>query len=373
MQPIPFLDLRAQYESIKGDIDRSISDVIQNTTFILGKPVEDLESAFARYCGTRFAVGVNSGTAALHLCLAAMDIGKGDEVILPPNTFIATAEAIVHAGAAPVFCDIEENSYTIDPAMIEQKITKNTKAIIPVHLYGHPADMDAIEQIARKHGLRIIEDACQAHGARYKGTRVGNISDAAAFSFYPGKNLGAYGEGGIITTNDENVARICRLLRSHGEHPKNSHSKVGYNYRLESLQAAIVSAKLPYLDSWNKKRRDNARTYEKNLPRSCITPRTNDWCAHAFHLYVIQHERRGALRQFLSENNIATGIHYEKPIHLQEAFSYLGHKPGDFPVSEHVMQNILSLPMYPELEEEMILQVCEKIILFDKRWQQQQH
>jgi dTDP-4-amino-4,6-dideoxygalactose transaminase len=359
---VPFLDLKLQYHSIKQEIDSAISETLENSSFVLGKDVEALEREFAEFCSARHAVAVNSGTAALHLALLSLGIGKDDEVITVPNTFIATAEAISHCGATPVFVDVDESSCNMDPRLLEQKITRKTRAIIPVHLYGNPCDMDAINAIAKKHNLFVIEDACQAHGAEYKGRKVGSLGDAAAFSFYPGKNLGAYGEGGIIVTNNEELARKCRLYRAHGEHPKNIHTVIGYNYRMEGIQGAILRVKLRHLKSWNALRQEKAGRYTRLLKSFVKTPKMDPANKPSFHLYVIRHKERDRLKEYLQAKEISTGIHYFRPIHLQEAYSHLKYKQGDFPVAEKLMSEIISLPLFPELEQYQIDHVCEAII-----------
>lgn len=362
---VPFLDLKAQYNSIKHEIDSAITETINNCSFILGKSVEKLERDFANFCGVKYAVGVNSGTAALHLALLSLKIKEEDEVITVPNTFIATAEAISYCGAKPIFCDIEEETYNIDSTLIEEKITRNTKAIIPVHLYGNPSDMDKINRIAKKHDLFVVEDACQAHGAEYKGEKTGSLSDISAFSFFPGKNLGAYGEGGIIVTNNQELATKCRLYRTHGEYPKNIHSVIGYNYRLEGMQGAVLNVKLNYLRQWNEARREKAELYTNLLKDIVMTPKIDKNNKSVFYLYVIRHKNRDKLREFLQNKGITTGLHYKKPIHLQQSYSTLGYKRGDFPISEKVMEEIVSLPIYPELTEEQIEYVCDAIKEFE--------
>lgn len=358
---VPFLDLKAQYDSIKSEIDDAIQKTLENTSFVLGPEVQKLEEEFAKFCNTKYAVAVNSGTAALHLALLSLGIKKGDEVILPPNTFIATAEAVSHCGATPVFCDIKEETYNIDEDLIESKITEKTKAIIPVHLYGNPCNMDKINEIAKKNNLYVVEDSCQAHGAIYKDNCVGSLSDISAFSFYPGKNLGAYGEGGIIVTNNYELAEKCRLYRAHGENPKNTHNVIGYNYRLEGLQGAILRVKLKHLEQWNESRRKKAEFYNNILKDLVVTPKILSQNKSVFHLYVVRHKNRNKLREFLQMKEIATGIHYEKPIHLQKAYSFLGYKEGDFPVAEKAIKEILSLPIYPEITKPQMQYVCDSI------------
>lgn len=359
---IPFVDLRAQYLSIKAEIDEAIARVLETTAFVLGREVEAFEAAFAEYVGARFCVGLNSGTAAVQLAVMACGIGAGDEVIVPANTFFATAEGVSTAGASPVFVDADPDSYNLDPARIEAAITERTRAIMPVHLYGQAADLDPVFEIAGRHKLLVIEDAAQAHGSLYKGKRVGPLSDAGCFSFYPGKNLGAYGEGGAVVTNDEAVARRVRLLRDHGSEQKYRHEIVGYNFRLEGIQGAVLGVKLRHLDKWNDLRRAHAARYNELLAGSPLTlPRELAYARHIYHLYVVQADERDALQQRLSEAGVQTGIHYPIPIHLQPAYASMGHKAGDFPEAERQARRVLSLPMFPELTDEQIEKVVEAI------------
>jgi dTDP-4-amino-4,6-dideoxygalactose transaminase/acetyltransferase-like isoleucine patch superfamily enzyme len=361
---VPFVDLKKQYLSIKPEIDKAIEKTIENSSFILGPQVEDFEKSFAQYCNVKYAIGVNSGTAALHLVLLALGIGPGDEVITVPNTFFATAEAISLVGATPVFVDVEKSSFNMDPLLVEQKITAKTRAIVPVDLFGNPANISELKIIAQKHNLLLVEDACQAHGAKHRGQRVGEIADAAVFSFYPAKNLGAYGEGGIVVTNNPVLAEKIKLLRAHGESPKNTHKVVGYNYRIEGIQGAVLGVKLRYLDSWNDKRRRHAALYDSLLRGIVDIPQVPLENESVYHLYVIRHPNRDALRAFLKKKNIDTGIHYQKPIHLQEAYSELGYRRGDLPVAERAMDEILSLPMFPEMSEQQIRYVCSSVQAF---------
>lgn len=349
---IPFVDLKAQYRSIKSEIDTAVARVIESASFILGPEVEAFEKAFAAYVGARFCVGVNSGTAAIHLALMASEISAGDEVIVPGNTFFATAEAVSTAGATPVFVDADPLSYTIDISKIEAAITARTRAIIPVHLYGQPADLDPIFEIARRHSLVVIEDAAQAHGAEYKGRRVGPLGNVGCFSFYPAKNLGAYGDAGAVVTNDEAVARRVRLLRDHGSERKYDHEIIGYTFRLEALQAAVLGVKLRHLDRWNDLRRKHAARYDDLLKGSdLVLPHEMAYAHHVYHLYVVQTDARDGLQERLSAAGIQTGIHYPIPIHLQPAYESLGYKAGDFPEAERQARCVLSLPMFPELTE----------------------
>lgn len=352
---VNFVDLKAQYQTIKPEIDKAIENVISNTAFILGKAVAEFEEQFATYCGAKHCVGINSGTSALIMALKALDVGEGDEVITTTNTFIATAEAISFAGATPVLVDIEDGSYNMDPGKLEKAITGKTKAIIPVHLYGQPADMDPILEIAEKKGIPVIEDSAQAHGAQYKGKKTGGLAKVACFSFYPGKNLGAYGEGGAITTNDEEIAKKARMLRDHGSPKKFYHEFIGNNCRLEGIQGAVLSVKLKHLDKWNDGRRKNAGLYRKYLQGTGVgLPEEMPYARHVYHVFCVRVKDREKLIDFLKEKGIFTNIHYPIPIHLQKAYSFLGYKKGDFPVTEGCMDQILSLPMFAELTEEEI-------------------
>ena len=358
---IPFVDLKAQYDSIKNEIDGAIQRVLDSTSFIMGEELERFEEEFALFCNTKYAIGVANGSDALILALRACGISKGDEVITVPHTFIATTEAITHVGGKVVFVDINPKTYTIDVSKIEEKISNKTKAIIPVHLYGQPADMDPIIELAKKYNLRVIEDAAQAHGAEYKGEKVGSIGDVACFSFYPGKNLGAYGDAGMITTNNEEISKKLKLLRNHGRITKKyEHEIEGYSSRLDNLQAAILRVKLRHLNKWNDMRRKNARKYNELLNNidNVIVPYEADYAKHVYHLYVIRIEGRDKLREVLKSKGIATGIHYPIPLHLQLAYNYLGYKNGDFPITEKASQEIISLPMFAELSDEQI----EKIV-----------
>ena len=357
---VPFVDLAAQYCSISAEINEAISKVIRETDFILGREVCLFEEEFAAFCQTRFAVGVDSGTSALELALRAYEIGPGDEVITAANSFIASALAISHAGATPVLVDVETDTYTIDAAAIERAITSRTKAIIPVHLYGHPADMDPIVHLAQRHGLVVIEDACQAHGARYKGKRAGSLGHAAAFSFYPGKNLGAYGDAGVVVTSDDAVAKRLGMLRNYGQKEKYQHMFRGYNRRLDTLQAAVLRIKLKHLEEWNDARRQHAKNYGRLLGQTGIAvPRAAAHSESVWHLYVIQIDQRDALKEHLASRGIGVGIHYPVPIHLQPAYRDLGYRQGDFPVTEKCARRILSLPMYAELPSEIVNRVAE--------------
>ncbi|MBM4429377.1 MAG: DegT/DnrJ/EryC1/StrS family aminotransferase [Chloroflexi bacterium] len=352
---IPFVDLKTQYHSIKTEIDAAIASVLESSQFVLGKEVAAFEEEFAAYCQTKYTIGVNSGTSALHLALLAAGIGPGDEVITVPFTFVATVAAIVYTGARPVFVDIEPRSFTIDINRIEAAITTKTKAILPVHLYGQSADMDPILEIARRRGLVVIEDAAQAHGAEYRGRRVGSIGDLGCFSFYPGKNLGAYGEGGAVTTNNPEHARTIRMLRDWGAERKYQHVLKGYNYRMEGFQGAILRVKLRHLEAWTEARRTHAARYNGLLTgNGLLTPEELLYARHVYHIYAIRTPGRDVLQQALNAQGIQTGIHYPIPVHLLPAHAGLGYHAGDFPCSERAADQVLSLPMFAELSDEQI-------------------
>jgi len=352
---IPYVDLKAQYRSIKREIDAAISRVLESSEFVLGSEVARFEEEFAEYCGVPYSVGVNSGTSGLHLALLAAGVGPGDEVITVPFTFVATTAAIRYTGASPVFVDIDPRTYNMDAGQIEGKITARTKALLPVHLYGQPADMDPILDIARRHNLVVIEDAAQAHGAEYKGRRAGSLGDLAVFSFYPVKNLGAYGEGGMVTTAKPEYRRTLRMLRDWGAERKYHHVLQGYNYRMEGLQGAILRAKLRYLEQWTEARRAHAAIYTRRLAESGVwTPYVMSDVRHVYHVYSILAPEREAVIDSLRANEIQFAIHYPVPIHLMEAHADLGHGRGDFPVAEAVAQRILALPIYPEMSPAQI-------------------
>jgi dTDP-4-amino-4,6-dideoxygalactose transaminase len=363
---IPFVDLKAQYASIRDEVDEAIGRVLESCEFTLGREVAEFEREFADYCGSAHGIGVNTGTSALHLALLAADIGPGDEVITVPFTFVATVSAIVYTRATPVFVDIDPRTFTIDPARIEAAITPRTRAIIPVHLYGHPADMDPILDIARRHGLLVIEDAAQAHGAEYKGRRTGSLGDMACFSFYPGKNLGAYGEGGMVVTGNESYARTIRMLRDWGAERKYHHVLKGYNYRLEALQAAILRVKLGYLEAWTEARRAAADRYDNALEGCQVEmPVAAEWARHVYHVYAIRCRNRSAYRDALASCGVHTGIHYPVPVHLLPAFADLGYVRSAFPESERAAEEVLSLPMFPELTSEQSERVARALREFE--------
>jgi len=362
---IPLVDLKAQYDSIKDEIQSAIARVLDTSQFILGREVEAFEEEFARYLDVRHAIGVNSGTSALQLTLHALGIGPGDEVITVSQTFVATIEAICWTGARPVFVDIEEATYNIDPALVEAAITQKTKAIIPVHLYGHPANLDPLLEMARKHKLWLIEDACQAHGALYKGRKVGGFGRAACFSFYPGKNLGAYGEGGAVVTNDRELAIRIQKLRNHGGLQKYSHEILGTNARLEGIQAAVLRVKLPYLDRWNQLRRQHAVEYSSLLKgKDFVLPNEVSYAKSVFHLYVIRTPDRDRLNDYLNQQGIGSLIHYPVPNHFLPCFSGLGYRGGSLPVTEKISKEVLSLPLYPEMSSKQIREVTNAIQTF---------
>jgi dTDP-4-amino-4,6-dideoxygalactose transaminase len=405
MMKVPFLDLKSQYLSIKDEIDKAIQQVLDNTAFAGGPFVAQFEKQFAEFCGCKHAIGVGSGTDALWLSLIALGIGEGDEVITVPNTFIATAEAITFCGATPVFVDIEEQTYNMDHNKLEDYLkrryqetgTRNQgkkpkglepetcnlkpnslnlkpetcnlkpgsrpKAVIPVHLFGQTADMDPILEIARRYDLCVIEDACQAHGAKYKGKNAGTMGDTGCFSFYPGKNLGAYGEAGAIVTNDDALAEKVRMLRDHGQAKKYYHDWIGWNARMDGLQGAVLGVKLKHLPSWNEGRRRNARLYNELLANGdqMTLPKEAEFVKHVYHIYAIRVRNRDAAMAALGQKGIATGIHYPLPLHLTDAYRSLGYKAGDFPVAERCANEFVSLPMYPELTEEQIRYVCNEV------------
>jgi dTDP-4-amino-4,6-dideoxygalactose transaminase len=362
---IPLVDLHKQYAPLKDQVLGEIEHVLEGMHLFLGDNVRDLEREFARYSGAVHGIGVSDGTAALTIILRALGIGPGDEVITVAHTFFATAEAIVLTGARPVFVDIDPVSYLMDPAQVECLITARTKAILPVHLYGQTVEMEAIWNIARRYGLKVIEDACQAHGAEYHGRKAGSLGDAAAFSFYYSKNLGAFGEGGFISTNDDELARNARMVRDHGSERRYYHDVIGFNGRLDEIQAAVLRTKLPHLDEYNARRRAHAARYNQCLAGTpVVTPVECAGNQHVYHLYVIRAPERDALQEWLKERGIASGIHYPVPCHLQKALASLGYKPGDLPVTERAAGEILSLPMYPELTGDEIEFVADSVSEF---------
>ena len=374
---IPFLDLKANYNSIKEEVNGAIQNVLDNTAYILGGAVQNFEKDFAAAQQVKYCLGTSSGTDANHLVLWGLGVGPGDEVIIPANTFIATAWGATLCGATPVFVDCHPESYNIDPAKVEAAITSKTKAIVAVHLYGQSADLDPLKEIAKKHNIILVEDAAQAHLAEYKGTPIGGLSAAASFSYYPGKNLGAYGEGGAVTTNDEALYNKVKKLREHGQSQKYYHDTFGHNYRMEGIQGAVLGVKLKHLNKWTEARRAVAAKYKEGLKglEKVITPKEMSYAKHVYHLYVIQlndgsleasNQLRDKLKDYLTQQGVSVGLHYPIPLHLQECFKGLGYKKGDFPNSERIGEAGLSLPMFPEMTDEQINYVLDKINEFFK-------
>jgi dTDP-4-amino-4,6-dideoxygalactose transaminase len=360
---IPFLDLKAQYASIKDEVDAAVLGVLASTQYVLGDEVARFEQEFADYCGVRHAIAVNTGTSALHLALLAAGVGPGDEVITVPFTFVATVSAICYTGARPIFVDVEPSTLTMDARQLEAKITARTKAIVPVHLYGQMADMDEIKAIADSYGIPVIEDACQAHGAEYKGARAGSIGLSGCFSFYPGKNLGACGEGGMAVTNSDDQARTMRMLRDWGQEQRYHHSLKGFNYRMDGIQGAILRVKLRHLENWTEARRAIGHRYSALLGGSTVvnTPVELPGRRHVYHVYAVRSRDRDGLRRVLDAEGIQSGLHYPIPVHLQKAHADLGHQAGDFPVSEAAAQEVMSLPIYPEMTMRQVEIVAEAL------------
>jgi dTDP-4-amino-4,6-dideoxygalactose transaminase len=353
---VPFLDLKAHHAPLTEEFDRAIREVIERSAFAGGPFVEKFEEEFAAFCGSSYAIGVGNGTDALWLALLALGIGEGDEVITVPNTFIATAEAITYCKARPVFVDVNQDTFTMNPAELEKSLTERTKAIIPVHLFGQPADMDPILEFARANGLFVVEDAAQAHGAEYKGRKAGTMGDAGCFSFYPGKNLGAFGEAGAVVTNDPELRKQIQMLRDHGQSRKYYHSMMGWNCRMDGIQAAVLSIKLRHLDEANSLRRKHASEYSQALAGidGVLTPFEAKYVRHVYHVYAIRVQERDAVLRHLQEKGVGCAVHYPVPIHLQEACRILGYKKGAFPIAENLANEFLSLPMFPELTGEQI-------------------
>ena len=358
---IPLCDLKAQYQSIQGEIDDAIKSVIARTNFIQGEDVRLLEKEFAAYSGASFGVAASSGTDALHLALLALGVGPGDEVITTPMTFTATAEPVCYCGARPVLVDIDPDTFNIDPRRIEAAITPRTKVIMPVHLYGRPADMDPILEVAKRHGLAVLEDAAQAHGAEYRGRRAGSMGIAGCFSFYPGKNLGAYGDAGMIVTSDERLASWCSMMADHGRTEKYSHEAVGYGKRMDTMQAAILRVKLRHLEEWTKARLETVEAYNRMLSGVVETPYDPEWAGSVYHQYVIRVPKRDRVFAQMKEAGIGVGIHYPIPLHLQPAYAYLGYGRGDFPESERAADSVLSLPLFPEMTAEQQQYVVDEL------------
>lgn len=363
---IPLVDLNKQYATIKHDIKQAVDKTIESMAFINGPQIKQFERDFAAVSGARFGVGASSGTTALQLALAGLGIGPGDEVLTVPNTFIATSEAITHTGAKVVFVDVDEKTYTIDPKRIEKSITKKTKAIIPVHLYGQPCDIQAIGKIARKHKLKVVYDAAQAHLATFEGRPIGEFGDAVCYSFYPGKNLGAYGDGGLVVTNDEKLAKKMFMLADHGRIEKYEHLMEGFNFRLSEIQAAILNVKLKHLPEWTRRRQALAQEYNRRLKDfDAVTPYQDERMGHVYHLYVIRIKNRDAVLKYLHENGVGAGIHYPVCLHRQKAYAYRGYKRGDFPIAEKYSKELLSVPIFPELtadDQDKIVSVLHEAV-----------
>jgi len=361
-QTVPFLDLAAQMRPLRQEIETAIGQVLDECSFCLGPRVEAFEKHFAEFCGARHAIGFNSGTSALHVAARLLDLKPGDEVITTPYTFIATSWAIVYTGATPVYVDIEDQHFNLDPTKVEAAITPRTRAIIPVHLFGHPCDLDPLLEICRRRRVALVEDAAQAHGARYKGRPVGAIGDLGAFSFYPSKNLGACGEAGALVTNDDALAKRARSLRNHGSPVPYAHEEIGYNYRMEGLHGAILDIKLKHLAAWNTGRRRVAQRYQELLKNIALRlPSEAPWAGPVYHLYLVRHPRRDALKQHLESRGIGCRLIYQTPLHLQKCFAGLNYKPGDLPIAEKTAAEGLALPMFPEMTEEQIQTVATAI------------
>ena len=365
---VPYFDLPAQIRSLRPQLDAAIARTLDSCAFCLGPEVAQFERDFSAYVGARHCVGFNSGTSALHVAMRLLNIGPGDEVVTTPFTFIATSWAIAYVGAKPVFVDIDEKTMNMDPGRLEAAITSRTRAVMPVHLYGHPFEVDPILEVCRRRGIALVEDAAQAHGAKYKGRTVGAFGDMSAFSFYPGKNLGACGEGGALLTDNPAHAKRAASLREHGSTVRYYHDEVGYNYRMEGIQGAVLNVKLKHLSGWNSARRTTAHRYHKMLASTPLAlPVEAAGCESVYHLYVVRHPKRDALKEHLQSRGIGTALHYPLPLHLQKCFADLGHKPGDFPVSERAAKGCLSLPIYPELSDSQVEYVAAMIGEF-KDW-----
>lgn len=360
---VPYFDLKAQYAALREEILEALDRVCQNASFSLGAEVAAFEEEFAAYCEAKYCVAVNSGTSALHLALLASGVGSGDEVITSPNTFIATAEAIAYTGAKSVFVDIDPLTANLDSRLVERAVTSRTKAILPIHLYGRPAPMDALQTIARAHKLALIEDACQAHGARFRGRRVGGLGDSSAFSFYPSKNLGAYGEAGALVTNDNRIAEYCRAARSHGEARRYFHDFIGYNYRMEGFQSAVLRVKLRRLEDWSAARKALAARYRQRLgPGRLDLPPDDPRDECAYHLFVVYVDNRDTVKQQLEDRGVATAVHYPRPLHLQKALASLGYHAGDFPHAERACERVLCLPFFPEMTGEQVDYIADALV-----------
>ncbi len=367
-EPIPYLDLKAQMKPLRAQIDAAIARTLDNCSFCLGPDVTQFEKDFAKYCGAEHCVAFNSGTSAEHVALLLLNIKPGDEVITTPMTFVATSWAISYVGAKPVYVDIDDATFNLDPKKVEAAITPRTKAVLPVHLYGLPFELDPILEICRKHNLPLVEDACQAHGAKYKGKTIGTFGDMSCYSFYPGKNLGAAGEGGALVTNNAEYAKRARSLREHGSTVRYYHDEIGFNYRMEGIQGAVLGVKLPHLAKWTSERQRVAKRYTELLAGTPLQlPHQPAHTESAWHLYVVRHARRDELKAYLDANGVGCALHYPLPLHLQKCYASLGHKAGDFPITEKAARECLSLPIYPELTEVQIQRVVEVIHEFFKK------
>ena len=367
-EPVPYLDLRAQLKPLRAELDAAIARTLDNCSFCLGPDVAQFERDFAAFCGASHALGFNSGTSALHVAMRLLNVGPGDEVITTPYTFIATSWAISYCGAKPVYVDVDEATFNMNPALIEKAITPKTKAVLPVHLYGQPFDVDAVAAICKKHNLPFVEDAAQAHGAKYQGKSIGTFGAVSCFSFYPAKNLGACGEGGALVTNDAALAARAKSLREHGSTVRYHHDEVGYNYRLEGIQGAVLGVKLKHLAHWTRERLRVAARYAELLADTPLTlPTVAAGNESAWHLYTVRSPRRDELKKHLDANGIGNAVHYPMPLHLQKAYAQLGHKPGDFPVAEQASREVLSLPMFPELTDAQIRRVAAVVKEFFRR------
>jgi dTDP-4-amino-4,6-dideoxygalactose transaminase len=362
---VPYLDLAAQLRPIRKDVDAAIAHTLDNCSFCLGPDVAQFEKDFAQFCGAHHCLAMNSGTSALHIALLLLGVGPGDEVITTPYTFVATSWAISYVGAKPVYVDIDPATFNLDPALVERAVTPRTKAILPVHLYGHPCDLDALLAIARKHHLPLVEDAAQAHGAKYKGRTVGTFGAISCFSFYPAKNLGAAGEGGALVTNDPAYAARAKSLREHGSTKRYHHDEVGFNYRMEGMQGAVLGVKLKHLPAWQAGRRRVAARYAELLADTPLRlPQPADYAESAWHLYTVRHPRRDELKAHLDAHGIGNAVHYPMPLHLQKCYASLGYQPGDFPEAERASREVLSLPMYAELTDEQLQRVATAVKSF---------
>ncbi len=363
--PIPYLDLPAQIRGLRKEIDAALARTLDHCSFCLGPDVAQFEKDFAQFCGAKHCLGFNSGTSALHVAMLALGVGQGDEVITTPFTFVATSWAISYVGARPVFVDIDDATFNLNPALIEKAVSPVTRAVLPVHLYGQPFDVEAVLAVCRKHQLPMVEDAAQSHGAKYQGKTIGTFGEISCFSFYPGKNLGACGEGGAFVTNNPDLAARAKSLREHGSTRRYYHDEVGFNYRMEGFQGAVLGVKLKHLERWTAARRRVAKRYTELLADTPLQlPREADFAASVWHLYVVRHARRDELKKFLEDNGVGCAVHYPIPLHLQKAYAFLGHQPGAFPVAEKAARECLSLPIYPELTDEQIARVADVIKKF---------